>query len=182
MQPAKDKKTVSVLGTGGTIASYVDYRTGRFTRHCRRLGGGGAGDRGDMQHPLRSDLLHFQRDVTVDHWQTLAAAVADRLNGGVDGCIIRTARTRSGYTSAAIWFVLEGLTRTMRPRRGPAFFRQLLPPTPVEPGVIGQFHCGRRCCRCLRSDARVIIGRRRGGRPSIRCARCTPAAVTPFTA
>ena len=26
--PAKDKPTVAVLGTGGTIASYVDYRTG----------------------------------------------------------------------------------------------------------------------------------------------------------
>ncbi|MGI0149956.1 MAG: asparaginase domain-containing protein, partial [Thermoplasmata archaeon] len=26
--PSKDKPTIAVLGTGGTIASYVDYRTG----------------------------------------------------------------------------------------------------------------------------------------------------------
>lgn len=41
-------KTVSVLGTGGTIASYVDYRTGAVPSRsvCRRFGGRCSGNQG----------------------------------------------------------------------------------------------------------------------------------------
>ena len=49
--------------------------------------------------------------MTVEHWQNLARAVADRLNGGADGCIILHGTDTMGYTSAALSFMLEGLTK-----------------------------------------------------------------------
>jgi glutamyl-tRNA(Gln) amidotransferase subunit D len=113
IQPAKDKKTVSVLGTGGTIASYVDYRTGAV--HPALSADdlvAAVPEIGEICN-IRSEVIFsiFSENMTVDHWQTLAAAVADRLNGGVDGCIIPHGTDTMGYTSAAMSFMLEGLTK-----------------------------------------------------------------------
>jgi glutamyl-tRNA(Gln) amidotransferase subunit D len=110
---SKDKRTVAVIGTGGTIASYVDYRTGAV--HPALSADdlvAAVPEMGDICN-VRSEVLFsiFSEDMTVDHWQRLAAAVADRLNGGVDGCIIPHGTDTMGYTSAALSFMLEGLTK-----------------------------------------------------------------------
>ena len=113
MHPAKDKKTVAVLGTGGTIASYVDYRTDAV--HPALSADdlvAAVPEIGDICN-VRSEVIFsiFSENMTVDHWQKLAGAVADRLNGGVDGCIIPHGTDTMGYTSAAMSFMLEGLTK-----------------------------------------------------------------------
>jgi len=113
LHPAKDKRTVAVLGTGGTIASYVDYRTGAV--HPALSADdlvAAVPEIGDICN-VRSEVIFslFSENMTVGHWQTLAAAVADRLNGGVEGCIIPHGTDTMGYTSAAMSFMLDGLTK-----------------------------------------------------------------------
>jgi glutamyl-tRNA(Gln) amidotransferase subunit D len=112
-QECKCAKTVSVLGTGGTIASYVDYRTGAVHPAL-------SADELVAAIPeiadicnVRSEVLFsiFSENMTIEHWQKLAAAVADRLNEGTDGCIIPHGTDTMGYTSAALSFMLEGLTK-----------------------------------------------------------------------
>jgi glutamyl-tRNA(Gln) amidotransferase subunit D len=77
LQPAKDKRTVAVLGTGGTIASYVDYRTGAV--HPALSADdlvAAVPEIGDICN-VRSEVIFsiFSENMTVDHWQKLAAAV-----------------------------------------------------------------------------------------------------------
>jgi glutamyl-tRNA(Gln) amidotransferase subunit D len=110
---SKDKRTVAVIGTGGTIASYVDYRTGAV--HPALSADdlvAAVPEIGEICN-IRSEVIFsiFSENMTVDHWQKLAVAVADRLNGGVDGCIIPHGTDTMGYTAAALSFMLEGLTK-----------------------------------------------------------------------
>ncbi len=113
LHPCKDKRTVSVLGTGGTIASYVDYRTGAV--HPALSADdlvAAVPEIADICN-VRSEVIFsiFSENMTVEHWQTLAGAVADRLNGGVDGCIVPHGTDTMGYTSAALSFMLEDLRK-----------------------------------------------------------------------
>ncbi len=113
MHPSKDKKNVAVLGTGGTIASYVDYRTGAV--HPALSADdlvAAVPEIADICN-VRSEVIFsiFSENMTVDHWQKLAGAIADRLNDGIDGCIIPHGTDTLGYTSAALSFMLEGLTK-----------------------------------------------------------------------
>ncbi|HEY3421032.1 MAG TPA: Glu-tRNA(Gln) amidotransferase subunit GatD [Methanomassiliicoccales archaeon] len=110
---SKDKKTVAVLGTGGTIASYVDYRTGAV--HPALSADdlvAAVPEIGDICN-VRSEVIFsiFSENMTVEHWQTLAGAVAEKLNDGVEGCIVPHGTDTMGYTSAALSFMLEGLNK-----------------------------------------------------------------------
>jgi len=107
-----DKPTVSIIGTGGTIACYVDYRTGAV-------------------HPATSaeDLAFsvpeifnisnikahvafqlFSEDIAPAQWLQLAEAVAKELNQGSHGVVIPHGTDTLGYTSAALSFLLRDLT------------------------------------------------------------------------
>jgi len=103
-----DLPIISFLGTGGTIASYVDYRTGavhpalkaeelvatvpELSEICR----------------MRSKVVFsiFSENMDVGHWQELAIAVADELNSGAEGVIIPHGTDTLGFTSAALSFML----------------------------------------------------------------------------
>jgi glutamyl-tRNA(Gln) amidotransferase subunit D len=104
---------ISFLGTGGTIASYVDYRTGavhpalkaeelvatvpELSEICR----------------MRSKVVFsiFSENMDVAHWQELATAVGDELNSGVEGVIIPHGTDTLGFTSAALSFMLGDIPR-----------------------------------------------------------------------
>jgi glutamyl-tRNA(Gln) amidotransferase subunit D len=104
---------ISFLGTGGTIASYVDYRTGavhpalkaeelvatvpELSEICR----------------MRSKVVFsiFSENMDVEHWQSLAVAVADELNDGVEGVIVPHGTDTLGFTSAALSFMLGDIPR-----------------------------------------------------------------------
>ncbi|MGD0057325.1 MAG: Glu-tRNA(Gln) amidotransferase subunit GatD [Methanomassiliicoccales archaeon] len=107
------KKDVAVIGTGGTIASYVDYRTGAVHPALS------AGDL-VMAVPEIADICNvraevlfsiFSENLKVENWQELASKIADRIDEGVEGCIIPHGTDTMGYTSAALSFMLEGLPR-----------------------------------------------------------------------
>lgn len=108
-----DLPVISFLGTGGTIASYVDYRTGavhpalkaeelvatvpELSEICR----------------MRSKVVFsiFSENMDIAHWQELATAVADELNSGAEGVIIPHGTDTLGFTSAALSFMLGDVPR-----------------------------------------------------------------------
>ena len=99
---------IVLIGTGGTIASYVDYRTGAVHP---------ALSTSDMVNavPEIRDIANidarvlfsiFSENMNVEHWQQLAQAVADEINAGADAIIIPHGTDTMGYTAAALSFML----------------------------------------------------------------------------
>lgn len=99
---------IVLIGTGGTIASYVDYRTGAVHP---------ALSTSDMVNavPEIRELANidarvlfsiFSENMDPAHWQELAVAVADEINKGADAIIIPHGTDTMGYTAAALSFML----------------------------------------------------------------------------
>lgn len=109
----KGRKPVAVLGTGGTIASYVDYRTGAV--HPALSAGDLVATVPEIADvcDVRAEVLFsiFSENMSVENWQRLAGEVADRLNQGVEGCIVPHGTDTMGYTSAALAFMLGDVPR-----------------------------------------------------------------------
>jgi glutamyl-tRNA(Gln) amidotransferase subunit D len=103
--------TISILHTGGTIASKVDYRTGgvvaRFTPQ----------EILDMFPELRgianieSRLIRnmWSEDMRFAHYNLMAEEVEKEVKKGVDGIIITHGTDTMHYSAAALAFALEGL-------------------------------------------------------------------------
>jgi glutamyl-tRNA(Gln) amidotransferase subunit D len=107
-----DKKDVAVISTGGTIASYVDYRTGAVHPAI-------SAEELVFSVPELLDLCNIRAKVLysilsenmrVSHWAGLAKAVAAELNSGAVGVIVPHGTDTMGYTSAALSFMLRSLT------------------------------------------------------------------------
>ena len=112
---AEGKKKLAVIGTGGTIASYVDYRTGAVHPAL-------SAEDLVATVPEMADLCHvearvlfsiFSENMRCEHWRQIAEAVADSLNSGDEGCIIPHGTDTLGYTSAALSFMLDSLPRSV---------------------------------------------------------------------
>jgi len=106
------KKDVAVISTGGTIASYVDYRTGAVHPAI-------SAEELVFSAPELMDLCNVRAKVLysilsenmkVHHWQGLARAIAEELNSGAVGVIVPHGTDTMGFTSAALSFMLKGLT------------------------------------------------------------------------
>lgn len=106
------KKDVAVISTGGTIASYVDYRTGAVHPAI-------SAEELVFSVPELLDLANVRAKVLysilsenmkVTHWQGLARAVAEELNSGAVGVIVPHGTDTMGFTSAALAFMLRNLT------------------------------------------------------------------------
>ena len=102
---------VLVLGTGGTIASRVDYRTGAVTPAVSS----------EELHALIPELSDIARiepeilfsvlseDIGPTHWSAIAKRVAKALKDGVDGVVVTHGTDTMGYTAAALSFALAGI-------------------------------------------------------------------------
>jgi glutamyl-tRNA(Gln) amidotransferase subunit D len=112
-EPKKGLMNLVLIGTGGTIASYVDYRTGAVHP---------ALSTSDMVNavPEIKDVANisakvlfsiFSENMDIRNWQELAAAVAEELSNGADGIIIPHGTDTMGYTAAALSFMLQGIDR-----------------------------------------------------------------------
>jgi glutamyl-tRNA(Gln) amidotransferase subunit D len=113
LQQDAAKPRVTIVGTGGTIASRVDYRTGAvfpaFTPEeiCASV-------------PELLDLANiqvveacnvFSEHMTPELWVKIAEEVAKQLNGGAAGVVVAHGTDTMGYTAAALSFMLQGLFR-----------------------------------------------------------------------
>jgi glutamyl-tRNA(Gln) amidotransferase subunit D len=103
--------TVTILGTGGTIASKIDYKTGAVAPAFSAAELHAAIPELSSIANIKTKMLFniLSEDMTPGHWQTIARAAADALNNGSDGVIVAHGTDTMGYTSAALSFMLTGL-------------------------------------------------------------------------
>ena len=104
-----DLPTVSLISTGGTIASTVDYRTGAVTaqfdaedvlRAVPDLAG-----RANYRGRVVANILSENMDPTI--WQELAAAVEAEIEAGADGVVVMHGTDTMQYSASALAFTLD---------------------------------------------------------------------------
>ena len=100
---------VSILSTGGTIASKVDYRTGAVTSQFS------AGEiiaaipelEEIANYNARVIYQILSENMRADYWMELARAVAEEIRGGAQGVIITHGTDTMMYTAAALSFMVK---------------------------------------------------------------------------
>mgnify|MGYP000678183103 FL=1 len=104
-----DLPTVSLISTGGTIASTVDYRTGAVTaqfdaedvlRAVPELAGM-ANYRGRVVANILSE------NMTPDVWQDLAQAIHEEIEAGADGVVVMHGTDTMQFSASAMAFMLD---------------------------------------------------------------------------
>ncbi len=104
-----DLPTVSILSTGGTIASRVDYRTGAVNPALS------AQDLYDSVPELKDHAnIHakivmsiLSENICPQDWTKTARSVASEIGKGVDGVVIAHGTDTLGFTAAALSFALQ---------------------------------------------------------------------------
>jgi len=108
------KPPISIISTGGTMASRVDYKTGGVT---------GMMDAREFLHnvpelgkivnikSIERPFTKMSEDMDYTDWQEMARAAAKRLNAGDRGVIITHGTDFLHMTAAALSFFLRGLTK-----------------------------------------------------------------------
>lgn len=100
---------VTVVSTGGTIASRVDYRTGAVRPALT------AGDLISMIPELaeiadlHAEILYnvWSENIKVNHWIGIAKKVDELIRNGFDGIVIAHGTDTMGYTAAALSFAIQ---------------------------------------------------------------------------
>ena len=107
----KNKRDISILGCGGTIASRIEYKTGavfpafspsdliQTFPELKKIA--------NIHSKKLFDLL--SEDMTPKHWQIIAKQVAKEIKNKKDGIILMHGTDTMHYTSAALSFMLQNL-------------------------------------------------------------------------
>jgi len=107
----EDLPRVAVLGTGGTIASRVDYKTGAvypsFTAEDVYALVPELVDIAYLE--LETIFNIFSEDMNPKLWEVIVREVARKLKEGVKGVVIAHGTDTMGYTAAALSFALRKL-------------------------------------------------------------------------
>jgi glutamyl-tRNA(Gln) amidotransferase subunit D len=102
-------RRIALLGTGGTIASYVDYRTGAV--HAALSPEDLAATVPELAEicDLHAKVVFsiFSEDLDPAAWQVLAKEVAKAISEGAEGVIIPHGTDTMSYTAAALSFMLQ---------------------------------------------------------------------------
>ncbi|HET7324521.1 MAG TPA: Glu-tRNA(Gln) amidotransferase subunit GatD [Halococcus sp.] len=100
---------ISLISTGGTIASTVDYRTGAVTaqfdaedvlRAVPDLAG-----RANYRGRVVANIL--SENMTPDVWQDLAEAVHEEIEDGADGVVVMHGTDTMQFSASALSFMLD---------------------------------------------------------------------------
>ncbi|MEY7850529.1 Glu-tRNA(Gln) amidotransferase subunit GatD [Natrarchaeobius sp. A-rgal3] len=104
-----DLPTISLISTGGTIASTVDYRTGAVTaqfdaedvlRAVPDLAG-----RANYRGRVVANILSENMEPPI--WQDLAEAVYEEIEAGADGVVVMHGTDTMQYSASILSFALE---------------------------------------------------------------------------
>ncbi|MBI2936975.1 MAG: Glu-tRNA(Gln) amidotransferase subunit GatD [Thaumarchaeota archaeon] len=99
---------VAILGTGGTIASRVDYRTGgvhpQFSAEELYL----VVPEIAKYAQIHTELLFnvYSEHINADHWEKIAEKTAEMIRDSYDGIVIAHGTDTMGYSAAALSFAL----------------------------------------------------------------------------
>lgn len=108
----KRKPSVMLVGTGGTVASRLDYVTGGVTPAFTPAELFSAvpelEDIANLETVVKYEI--FSEDATPKQWQELAEAVEDAVKAGKDGVIIGHGTDTMGFSAAALSFMLPELS------------------------------------------------------------------------
>jgi glutamyl-tRNA(Gln) amidotransferase subunit D len=100
---------LSIVSTGGTIASRIDYRTGAVTSQfdaadiLRAI----PGLRSIARYQTRRLYTILSENMTPAIWQELAGAVFEEIQGGARGVIVTHGTDTMAYSAAALSFMLD---------------------------------------------------------------------------
>jgi glutamyl-tRNA(Gln) amidotransferase subunit D len=100
---------LSIISTGGTIASRIDYRTGAVTSQfdaddiLRAI----PGLSGIAQYRTRQLYTILSENMTPAIWQELATAIYEEIRKGATGVIVTHGTDTMAYSAAAISFMLD---------------------------------------------------------------------------
>jgi len=104
---------IVLIGTGGTIASYVDYRTGAVhpALSTSELVNAVPELREMANISARVLFSIFSENMNIEHWQALAEAVSEEIKNGADAILIPHGTDTMGYTAAALSFMLGNVDK-----------------------------------------------------------------------
>lgn len=106
-----DLPNVAILGTGGTIASRIDYKTGAvhpaFTAEELAKAVPEIFEVANITPKLLMNIL--SEDMKPKYWIKIAHEVARMLNNGEDGVVIAHGTDTMAYTASALSFMLRDL-------------------------------------------------------------------------
>ncbi len=104
-----DLPTISIVSTGGTIASSVDYRTGAVTANFNA-------EEIIKEIPELKGLANYRSKVVSkklsenmdpEDWQKLAKVVYEEIKSGSDGIVITHGTDTMQYTASALSFMID---------------------------------------------------------------------------
>ncbi len=102
---------VSIISTGGTIASRVDYVTGGVyaamsSRDLLSI----VPELADIAQ-VETDILYsvFSENINSDHWEGMAKRVAEKIKQGADGIVLTHGTDTMGYSTAALSLAIQNL-------------------------------------------------------------------------
>ena len=102
---------VTIISTGGTIASRVDYRTGAVRPAISASDLYSIVPELSEMATIDTEILFsvFSEDLTPRHWAETAKTVAKHIEKGAQGIVITHGTDTMGYTAAALSFALQNL-------------------------------------------------------------------------
>ncbi len=111
VEEREDLPVVSIIGTGGTIASRVEYRTGAVYPSLTTEDLYRAVPELSSLARIKTKVLFnvFSENITPKHWSEIAKTVAQTIEEGVEGVVVAHGTDTMGYTAAALSFALQNL-------------------------------------------------------------------------
>ncbi len=112
IEPDENNPNISILGTGGTVASRVDYKTGAvkptFSASEIYSAAPEIANIADIKAKTICNVL--SENMSPELWEEIAQEVANELNSGADGVVIAHGTDTMGYTASALSFILKNLS------------------------------------------------------------------------
>jgi len=108
-----EKPDITIVGTGGTVACRVDYRTGAvypaFTAKELYSAVPELTDLANIKTVAVANV--FSENMTPQLWVKVGRAIAREINDGADGVVVAHGTDTMGYTAAALSLMLKDLFR-----------------------------------------------------------------------
>ena len=108
-QYSDEKDNLSILSTGGTVASVIDYKTGAvhpaFTADDLLRATPELVDYGNISAKAVFNIL--SENMNPEYWKKTAQAIYDEINNGADGIILAHGTDTMHYTASALSFMID---------------------------------------------------------------------------
>lgn len=106
---SEDKYNLSILSTGGTVASVIDYKTGAvhpaFSADDLLRATPELVDHANISGKAIFNIL--SENMSPEYWKKTAEAIHDEINDGADGVIIAHGTDTMHYTASMLSFMLD---------------------------------------------------------------------------